>query len=180
MLLRLTVLAPSMALACCVAPPPETAAPPPPVAVPAPTPAPPPPVVQQPVYANFLDAPQTPGNWRYGDRPNGGFATFGGDGEPAMFGIECSRRAGSVRLVRTARANDRVAMRIRTETTQRLWQAVPNPSGTPTVIVDIPASDPLLDAIALSRGRFAIETEGFTTLYLPAWAEVTRVIEDCR
>ncbi|MGE5953581.1 MAG: hypothetical protein ACM308_08200 [Qipengyuania vulgaris] len=39
---------------------------------------------------------------------------------------------------------------------------------------------PLLDAMALTKGRFAVETPGLPTLYLPAWAEVTRVIEDCR
>ena len=39
---------------------------------------------------------------------------------------------------------------------------------------------PLLDAMAITRGRFAVEVEGEPGLYVPAWAEVTRVIEDCR
>jgi len=42
------------------------------------------------------------------------------------------------------------------------------------------ARDPLLDAIAFSRGRFALEAAGLETLYLPAWPELSRVIEDCR
>ncbi len=46
--------------------------------------------------------------------------------------------------------------------------------------VAIPARDPILDAMALTKGRFAIEAQGTQTLYIPAWAEVTRVIEDCR
>ena len=40
--------------------------------------------------------------------------------------------------------------------------------------------DPLLDAMAITKGRFAVAAPGEPTLYLPAWAEVSRVIEDCR
>ena len=46
--------------------------------------------------------------------------------------------------------------------------------------VVLAASDPLLDSMALSKGRFAIEVAGAPPLYLPSWPEVTRVIEDCR
>lgn len=71
-------------------------------------------------------------------------------------------------------------MRIRTETTERLLTASPSSDGRPLLIVELGAQDRLLDAMAFSRGRFAVETGGLPTLYLPAWAEVTRVIEDCR
>ena len=47
-------------------------------------------------------------------------------------------------------------------------------------IVPIAAADKLLDAIAFSRGRFALEAAGQETLYLPSWPEISRVIEDCR
>lgn len=40
--------------------------------------------------------------------------------------------------------------------------------------------DPILDAIAYSRGRFMLELPGNPPLYLPSWPELTRVIEDCR
>ena len=33
---------------------------------------------------------------------------------------------------------------------------------------------------AFSKGRFAIETPGLATLYVPSYPEITRVIEDCR
>ena len=46
--------------------------------------------------------------------------------------------------------------------------------------VTLDARDPLLDAMAFSRGRFAIEVAGQPALYLPSWSEVGRVIEDCR
>ena len=48
------------------------------------------------------------------------------------------------------------------------------------ISVTLSANDRLLDAMAFSRGRFAIETAGLPTLYVPSWAEVSRVVEDCR
>ena len=57
------------------------------------------------------------------------------------------------------------------------WPATPGGTGTLAVRA---ASDTVLDQIAYSRGRFAVEAQGLDTLILPAWAEVGRVIEDCR
>jgi hypothetical protein len=42
------------------------------------------------------------------------------------------------------------------------------------------ASDAVLDQIAYSRGKIALEATGRPALILPAWAELSRVIEDCR
>ena len=42
------------------------------------------------------------------------------------------------------------------------------------------AYDPLLDALAFSLGRVAVTVSGQPPLVVPAWAEVARVIEDCR
>ena len=52
--------------------------------------------------------------------------------------------------------------------------------GTGGIGAVLAANDPLLDAIAFSRGRFVIEQPGRAPLVLPAWAEIERVIEDCR
>jgi hypothetical protein len=41
------------------------------------------------------------------------------------------------------------------------------------------ANDPLLDAIAFSRGRFLVAGGG-ETLAIPSWPEAARSIEDCR
>ena len=38
----------------------------------------------------------------------------------------------------------------------------------------------MLDRIAFSRGRFAVQTTGLTSLAIPIWPEFTRVVEDCR
>ncbi|WP_343520792.1 hypothetical protein [Sphingomonas sp.] len=44
----------------------------------------------------------------------------------------------------------------------------------------LPANDQLVDAMGYSRGRFIVETPGMAPLVVPAWAEVLRVVEDCR
>ena len=51
---------------------------------------------------------------------------------------------------------------------------------TAQLIAELPRTDPLLDAIAFSRGRFAVSVSGTPALVLPAWPELTRVVEDCR
>ena len=54
---------------------------------------------------------------------------------------------------------------------------------TVTVTMPLPSSTgsvSLLDAMAFSSGRFAVDLPGRSVLYLPSWPEVSRVIEDCR
>ena len=176
---RALVVSPALIVACCAPAPPPAPAPAPPPAVTRPAP---PPVVVAPRYDNWLDAPQTPGDWTYTSQGPLSFATFGLAGQGARFGIECRGDTNAIRLVRassTTAADVPAPMIIRTETATRTVTASPEP-GTPRLAADMQPRDPLLDAMALSRGRFAVETAGMEPLYLPAWPEVTRVIEDCR
>ena len=62
----------------------------------------------------------------------------------------------------------------RSVATQRAAGAVPQ------VVARFALDDRLLDAMAFTRGRFTVEQPGATPLVLPPWAEVGRVIEDCR
>jgi len=71
-------------------------------------------------------------------------------------------------------------MTIRPETATRTLSAAPDGAADPQLVAELPARDPLLDAMALSKGRFAVAVEGAAPLILPSWAEVSRVIEDCR
>jgi hypothetical protein len=48
------------------------------------------------------------------------------------------------------------------------------------LIARLPAGDPLIDAMAFSRGRFMVEAGTAAPLYLPSWPEISRVAEDCR
>jgi hypothetical protein len=53
--------------------------------------------------------------------------------------------------------------------------------GTPPYIAtEIAPGDPILDAMALSRGRIAINVAGQRSIAIPSWAEITRIVEDCR
>ncbi len=177
---RATRILPALALAigvvaCAPTPAPvvETPAPPPPPP-PAPVPAP------QPSFDNWMDAPQTAGDWRHAPQGAGkSFAVFGARGGAGLFALECDRNAGSIALVRAGSAGRAVPMQIRTETADRIVQAQPVP-GVARLSATLNARDPLLDAMAFSKGRFAVEVAGQQPLYLPAWAEVSRVIEDCR
>ncbi len=177
-----TALAMSLSACGCVPSvdePVQSPAPIPPVSMPPPAPAAVP-AVQEPVFDNYLDAPQTAGTWTYRDAPQLSFATFGPVGEAASFGVECAKTSGQIRLVRGgARSGPRV-MTVQTETTERTLNAQMSSDGRPMLVALIPAGHPLLDAMAITKGRIAVGVEGMRTLYVPAWVEISRVIEDCR
>ena len=127
-----------------------------------------------------MDAPQTAGDWHYAQSTQRTTAAFGPAQSEARISIECDRARRTITLVRSGQASGPVPMRILTETRERVLTANPAGQQLPSVSVALAATDPILDAMALSKGRFAVETAGMPTLYLPSWPEVTRVIEDCR
>lgn len=124
-----------------------------------------------------MDAPQTPGDWTYRAQSGGGIAQFGTAASEPRFTMRCDSQARSVLLTRLGVPAGANQMIVRSESQSRTLPASAVDGG---VSARLPANDRLLDAMALSKGRFAIETRGASTLYLPSWAEVTRVIEDCR
>lgn len=162
-----------LAIASCV---PRAAAPP--RAAPAPQPTAP--VLTRlpsPTYDNWMDAPATPGDWRYQASGPASQATFAAGPGPGPLTIVCDLATRRVGIARAGGATGPVQMRIRSESADRLVEARPQANG---LLAEFAASDPILDALAFSKGRFAIETAGAETLYLPAYPEVSRVIEDCR
>ena len=169
-------------IAACVPAPDSTPAPQPtPVAsTPTPEPAPQPPVAAAPAFENWLDAPQTPGDWKYIITALGGAASFGPSEASPLLTLWCDRTRGQVQIIRHGEVSNLQAMTVRTETSERQLRGEIDTNRPARLIATLGANDPLLDAIALTRGRFAVETADMNTLYVPAWAEVTRVIEDCR
>lgn len=175
---RLTVAATVCLAAGCTQPTPEPT--PPPVSTPAPSPAPsPPPTVTQPSYDNWMDAPATPGDWTLRTDSAGTVALFGEPQTDARFSMRCNASNRTVTIMRAGTGTGEVPMRIRTETLDRMLTANAMNTQLPVLSASLPARDPLLAAMALSKGRFAVETQGLPTLYIPAWPEMTRVIEDC-
>jgi hypothetical protein len=157
-------------LSGCV-PPPKPAPAPAPAPAARPLPPPPPPPPPGPAPSNWLDAPQTPGDWRYA----AGTATFGLPGQPRL-SLRCAQPGQSVELGYLGAGTG--LLTIRTEAMDRALSAPADQAGQS--IARIAANDPLLDALAYSRGRFAVEAADAQTLYVPAWPEVARVVEDCR
>ncbi len=150
---------------------------PPPVPVPKasprlPPPTPPPP----PRTADWRDMPITPGNWRWQMEGSRSVARFGND----VLVLSCNREAGAVTLIRPGLAQGSVPLTILASSGNRTVTAQAVAGPPPVIALTLPARDSLLDAMAFSRGRFAIETAGLPTLYVPSWPEVSRVIEDCR
>ncbi|RHW18329.1 hypothetical protein D1610_07655 [Sphingomonas gilva] len=175
--MRILVLAPLIALAACVRPSAPPPAPAPVRPAPAPTPAPPP--TPAPLSSDWRDWPITPGTWSYRADPRGSVALFGEPGSEARLTLRCDRQAGRVYL---SRAGDGPAssMTVRTTSTTRALPVRPVQGATPYIAAELGPRDPLLDAMAFSRGRFIVETAGLPYLAVPAWAEVARVTEDCR
>lgn len=175
-ILRPLTAASCLIVACCV-PAPKPAPEPSPIVV---APAPAPPLITAPAFENWMDAPATPGNWSYHADSSGTIAMFGQANSEPRFALRCNPARGVISLLRAGTGTGNIPLRIRTESAERMVTATQQGDQLPTLRADITARDPLLEAMAFSKGRFAVKTAGLPTLYIPAWPEVTRVIEDCR
>lgn len=144
-----------------------------PVPAPAPRPTPPPP-------ADWRDAPQTPGDWRWSALSGSSQASYGLAGALALVTLTCDLPSRTVLLARAREAPGGVPMTVRTTFNLRPLTSDPAASRPGWITARLAARDPLLDAMAFSRGRFALEVTGLAPLYLPSWPELSRVIEDCR
>jgi hypothetical protein len=94
------------------------------------------------------------------------------------FALECSKVTRLVTISRSAVAAS-PGLFVWTTDASRSLGARFDPL-TMRVVVQLAARDPLLDAIAFSRGRIAVTMSGTEPLVMPAWPEAARTIEDCR
>ncbi|PHR13613.1 MAG: hypothetical protein COA41_18155 [Sphingopyxis sp.] len=164
-----------LALAACSTAPPEPApAPQPAKSVATPTPAP-----AQP-QGNWIDWPITPGTWSYRQDERGSIALFGETGEDAIFIIRCDQSRRQLFLSRAGSVAAGATMVLRASAGQASYPASNN-GGTPAyAAISVSPRDLMMDRIAYSRGRFAVETSGLRSLAIPSWPEFSRVVEDCR
>lgn len=165
----------ALAVAGCV-PPPAEQAPPPPVVAPVPPPAPAP--VPAPFVGDWQNWPLTPGTWRYASDARGSQAAFGAGNAAPQLTLRCDSSARRIILSRPGQETG--AFTIRTTSTTRAVPVSLLPGGMPQVASEHAARDPLLDAMAFSRGRIVVEQAGTRPLVVPTYAEIGRVIEDCR
>lgn len=149
--------------------------------VPAPAPTPtvrprPTPAPLPPSTIDWREHARSPGDWTWSMAGGRSTARFAG----GALSFTCDRAAGTVTMARAGTAQAPVAMTVLTSSQTRPLTGEPVAGPPPALAVKFPARDPLLDAMAFSRGQFAVETAGLETLYPPSWPEIARVIEDCR
>ena len=170
---RFVTLCLIVALAACgrVVPP----AAPPPVSTPTPRPNPAP-VLPPPPAVSWDREPATPGTWRHRLAGRDSIAEFVGNDGRMRFQLACTSDK-TVELAMIGSVADARTMTVRTRTVDR---SLNSSAAESSVIARLSGRDPLLAAMAYSRGRFMVEPAGVAPLYLPAWPEVTRVVDDCQ
>ena len=131
-----------------------------------------------PIQANLQYAMPIAGSWSYALRADGSEAIFSDASQRPQLTIRCTRSTRHVALLKNATTAS-TSMWIWTSSQTKSLPATFDAS-TGRVSVDLGAYDPLLDAIASSRGRIGFSTSGLAALVVPPWADVARVIEDCR
>lgn len=158
-------------LAGCVAPPVQG---PPPQALPvtiSPRPVTPPPP------STVLADDVSPAVWTYTIEPHSSTARFGSTPQSAIFSIQCDLLTRSVSLL-VARPRPATGGSVTLRATSMV-KTFPAEGGGTYAVVRIPVRDPILDALAFSRGRFGVALDSVERT-LPSWPEFTRVVEDCR
>lgn len=175
MRIHIMMLSSALALSACLPPPP------PPALQPAPNPVAPAPAPVQPPrpIAEWIDWPLAAGDWTYRREARGSLALFGPPGANATVTLRCDT---GLRRIYLSREGSGSGGRMVIRSSSSMKELVASPSGaTPAYLAtEIAPNDPILDAMALSRGRIAIEADGTQPIAIPSWAEITRIVEDCR
>jgi hypothetical protein len=167
-----------IAMALIVSCVPQPSAPPPAPVRPTVRPVPHP--VQSPAPADWRDAPQTAGIWRWGVVNGRSTASFGpANGQP-LASIACTQARDAVEIAVAGPADGSTPIVVTTADLRRTLSSDPARSPIGWLVAALVPRDPLLDSVAFSRGRFMLETTGSAPLFLPSWPEISRVIEDCR
>ena len=135
-------------------------------------------VAGTPIQSNLEYAAPIAGDWTYSATTGESSATFANaTGQPQLT-IRCTRSTRRVALLKIA-SGAAPSMWIWTSSEKKSVPAVYD-AATARIVADLGAYDPLLDAMAASRGRIGFSTSGLEALVVPPWPDVGRVIEDCR
>jgi hypothetical protein len=118
------------------------------------------------------------GSWSYAFASDGSQATFLDAAARPQLTVHCTRAARQVTIAKPATAAAPFLIVWTSSLTRNLPSSF-NPA-TGRLSATLSAFDPLLDALAFSRGRIGVTVTGLAPLVVPAWAELARVVEDCR
>jgi hypothetical protein len=119
-----------------------------------------------------------PGNWSFAFGAGGSDATFTDSAGNQQLWMHCTRVTRRLSIAKRA-TGAAPFLQVWTDSMQRSVPASYNPA-TGRLTIDVAAQDPLLDAIASSRGRMGFTIPNQPALVVPAWPEAARAIEDCR
>ena len=136
------------------------------------------PALAQTAVPDYSNARALDGSWSQAATAGGIEATFrNSTGQPQLF-VTCARATRQVLIARPA-AGAAPLLQVWTSSAWRNLPASFNPA-TGRITATLRATDPLLDAMALSRGRIAVGVAGQPAIVAPAWGEISRVVEECR
>jgi hypothetical protein len=128
---------------------------------------------------HWTEWPLAPGNWVYSRDSRGSIGYFGETGKNALVTLRCDKARNRIYLSRSGELAQ-PQMQVKTSSTSKTLTAASAGGTPPYVAAELSTLDPILDAMAYSRGRFTVEAGGLQPLAIPAWAEISRIIEDCR
>jgi hypothetical protein len=131
-----------------------------------------------PPAADLSYAMPIAGDWTYAATGDGSQATFSNASAQPQLTIRCTRSTRRVTIEKMS-SSASPSLWIWTSSQTKSLPASYD-SGAGRVTSELPAGDAFLDAMASSRGRIGFSTSGLAALVVPPWAEVARVIEDCR
>jgi hypothetical protein len=135
-------------------------------------------VAGTPLQSNLEYADAIAGNWTYTPTSGGSEATFADAAGQPQLTIRCTRATRHVAILKPAAAASPSLWVWTSSQSKSLPASFDAAAGR--VSSELGAYDPLLDAMASSRGRIGVSASGLAALVVPPWAEIGRVIEDCR
>jgi hypothetical protein len=135
------------------------------------------PLAAQPI-ADQSTALPLPGTWTYTAGADGGEAVFTDASNQPLLSLRCVRSIRRVVLSKPASAAS-PTLGVWSSTASKSWPATYD-AATARLSAQIANWDPVLDAIAYRRGRFAVAAAGQAPLVVPDWADISRIVEDCR
>ncbi|HEV2594220.1 MAG TPA: hypothetical protein VGU01_03370 [Sphingomicrobium sp.] len=118
------------------------------------------------------------GEWAYNAISDGSEARFIDTNAVPQLILSCARSTRHVTVAKAA-ASAAPYLIIWTSSQQRIIPSSYNPAAG-RLLAELDANDPILDAMATSRGRIGVGTDTQPSLVVPPWPELARVIEDCR
>jgi hypothetical protein len=132
----------------------------------------------QATIADLSTATPIAGTWNYSASAMGTEASFLNPSALPQLTLRCTKSTRVVTIAKPATAAA-ATMTVWTSSAVRPVPASFNPL-TNRISIEIVSNDPLLDALAFSRGRLGVTVAGGPSLVVPAWPEVARIVEDCR